>query len=63
MSLRQKGNYAPPEDQAWGLTFMMANESLAPYDKKVVQPQLKNSQATKTCQDHIKTFTHKRAYI
>jgi hypothetical protein len=30
MSLRQKGTYAPPQDKAWGQTFMMANEPLAP---------------------------------
>jgi hypothetical protein len=33
MSLRQKGTYVPPQDEARGLTFMMANEPLAPYDQ------------------------------
>jgi hypothetical protein len=33
MSLRQKETYAPPQDKAWGLTFMMENEPLAPYDQ------------------------------
>jgi hypothetical protein len=31
-------------------------------NKLAIQPQIKHNQATKTCQDHIKAFTHKRAY-
>jgi hypothetical protein len=43
---------------------MMANEPLAPYDHKLaVQPQIKDNQATKTCQDHIMAFTHERAHM
>jgi hypothetical protein len=32
-------------------------------NKLAIQPQIKHNQATKTCQDHIKAFTHERAYI
>jgi hypothetical protein len=32
-------------------------------NKLAAQPQIKHSQATKTCQDHIKAFTHERAYM
>jgi hypothetical protein len=50
-SLRQKGTYAPPQDKAWGLTFMMANEPLAPYD----QNQLSNHKLSMTKQlKHVK---------
>jgi hypothetical protein len=43
---------------------MIANDPLAPYDKKLaIQPQIKHNQATKTCQDHIKAFTPERAYM
>jgi hypothetical protein len=31
--------------------------------QKAIQPQIKHNQATKTCQDHIRASTHKRAYI
>jgi hypothetical protein len=58
MSLRQKGTYAPPQDKAWGLNIHDDKWAfVAPYD------QNKHSQTTKTCQDHIKAFTHRRAYI
>jgi hypothetical protein len=30
-------------------------------NKPAIQPQIKHSKATKTCQDHIKAFTHERA--
>jgi hypothetical protein len=43
---------------------MMANEPLAHMiNKLAIQPQIKHNQATKTCQDHIKAFTHERAYM
>jgi hypothetical protein len=32
-------------------------------NKLAIQPQIKHNQATKTCQDHSKTFTHERAYM
>jgi hypothetical protein len=32
-------------------------------NKLAIQPQIKHSKATKTCQDHIKAFTHERAYM
>jgi hypothetical protein len=32
-------------------------------NKLASQPQIKHNQATKTCQDHIKAFTHERAYM
>jgi cell fate (sporulation/competence/biofilm development) regulator YmcA (YheA/YmcA/DUF963 family) len=32
-------------------------------NKLAIQPQIKHNQATKTCQDHIKAFTHERAYM
>jgi hypothetical protein len=31
-------------------------------NKLAIQPQIKHNQVTKTCQDHIKAFTHERAY-
>jgi hypothetical protein len=33
ISLRQKGNYAPPQDKARGLNIHDGNEPLAPYDQ------------------------------
>jgi hypothetical protein len=32
-------------------------------NKLAIQPQIKHNQATKICQDHIKAFTHERAYM
>jgi hypothetical protein len=32
-------------------------------NKLAIQPQIKHSQATITCQDHIKAFTHERPYM
>jgi hypothetical protein len=65
MSLRQKGTYAPPQDKARGLNIRDGKWAFGPIwsKKKAIQPQIKNNQATKTCQDYIKAFTHKRAYI
>jgi hypothetical protein len=64
MSLRQKGTYAPPQDKAWGLNIHDGKWAFGPiWSKKAIQPQIKHSQATKTCKDHIKAFTHKRAYM
>jgi hypothetical protein len=31
-------------------------------NKLAIQSQIKHNQATKTCQNHIKAFTHDRAY-
>jgi hypothetical protein len=31
-------------------------------NKLAIQPQIKHNQANKTCQDHVKAFTHERAY-
>jgi hypothetical protein len=39
MSLWQKGTYDTPQDKARGLTFMMANEPLAPYDQNKLSNQ------------------------
>jgi hypothetical protein len=60
MCLRPKGTYAPPQDKARGLWQM----SLWPHmiNKLAIQTQIKHKQATKTCHDHIKAFTHERAY-
>jgi hypothetical protein len=64
MSLRKKGTYAPPQDKGWGLNIHDGKCAFGPiWPKYAIQPQIKHSQATKTCQDHIKAFTHKRAYI
>jgi ribonuclease I len=62
MSLRQKGTYAPPQDKARGLNI---HDGLWPHmiNKIAIQPQIKHNQATKTCQDHIKAFTHERAHM
>jgi hypothetical protein len=47
-----------------GETFMMTNEPLAPYDQnKLSNHRLSIAKPLKTCQDHLKAFTHKRAYI
>jgi hypothetical protein len=32
-------------------------------NKLAIQPQIKHNQATKPCQEHIKAFTHERAYM
>jgi hypothetical protein len=32
-------------------------------NKLAIQPHIKRNQATKTCQDHIKAFTHEGAYM
>jgi cell fate (sporulation/competence/biofilm development) regulator YmcA (YheA/YmcA/DUF963 family) len=32
-------------------------------NKLAIQPQIEHNQATKTCEDHIKAFTHERAYM
>jgi hypothetical protein len=32
-------------------------------NKLAIQEQIKHNQATKACQDHIKAFTHERAYM
>jgi hypothetical protein len=59
-----KGTYAPPQDKAWGLNIHDGKWAFGPiWSKLAIQPQIKHSQATKTCQDHIKAFTHKRAYM
>jgi hypothetical protein len=64
MSLRQKGTYAPPQDKARGLNIHDGKWAFGPtWSKQAIQQQIKHSQATKTCQDHIKAFTHKRAYM
>jgi hypothetical protein len=64
MSLRQKGTYAPPQDKVWGINIHDGKWAVGPiWSKWAIQPQIKRSQATKTCQDHIKAFTHKRAYM
>jgi hypothetical protein len=63
MSLRQKGTYAPPQDKARGLNIHDGKWDFGPiWSIRSIQPQIKHNQATKTCQDHIKAFTHKRAY-
>jgi hypothetical protein len=64
MSLRQKGPYAPPQDKARGLNIHDRKWAFGPICSKIaIQPQIKHNQATKTCQDHMKAFTHKRAYM
>jgi hypothetical protein len=63
MSLWQKGTYAPPQDKAWGLNIHVGKWGFGPiWSKYAIQPQIKHNQATKTGQDHVKAFTHKRAY-
>jgi hypothetical protein len=43
---------------------MMANEPLAyMINKLAIQPHIKHSKATKTCQDHVRVFSHERAYM
>jgi hypothetical protein len=32
-------------------------------NKLAIQLQIKHNQATKTCQDQIKAFTHERAHV
>jgi hypothetical protein len=62
MSLWQKGTYAPPQDKAWGLNIHVGKWAFGPiWSKYAIQPQIKHRQAIRTCQDHIKAFTHKRA--
>jgi hypothetical protein len=64
MSLRQKGTYAPSQDKERGPNIHDGKWAFDPiWSKFAIQPQIKHSQATKTCQDHIKAFTHKRAHI
>jgi hypothetical protein len=62
MSLRQKGTYAPPQDKARGLNIHDGKWAFM-INKLAIQPQIKHNQATKTCHDHIKAFTHERAYL
>jgi hypothetical protein len=65
MSLRRKGTYAPPQDKARGLNIHDLQMSLWPHmiNNLAIQPQIKHDQATKTCQDHIKAFTHEIEYM
>jgi hypothetical protein len=64
MSLRQKETYAPPQDKATRLNIHDGKWAFVPIRSKyAIQPQIEHSQTTKTCQDHIKSFTHKRAYM
>jgi hypothetical protein len=65
MFLRHKGTYAPPQDKARGLNIHDGKMSLWPHmiNKLAIQSQIKHNQATKTCQDHVKAFTHERAYM
>jgi hypothetical protein len=64
MCLRQKGTYAPPQDKATGLNIHDGKWAFGPiWSIYAIQSQIKHSQTTKTCQDHIKAFTHKRAYM
>jgi hypothetical protein len=62
MSLREKGTYAPPQNKARGLNIHDGKWAFGPiWSKYVIQTQINHSQATRTCKDHIKAFTHKRA--
>jgi hypothetical protein len=64
MSLRKMGTYAPPQDKARGLNIHDGKWAFGPiWSKLSIQPQIKHNQTTKTCQDHIKAFTHNRAYM
>jgi hypothetical protein len=64
MSLWQKWTYAPPQYKARGLNIHDSNEPLAPYEQnKLSNYKLSISKPLKTCQDHIKAFTHKRTYM
>jgi hypothetical protein len=63
ISLRQKITYAHPQDKARGLNIHNGKWAFGPiWSKRAIQPQIKHSKTTKTCQDHIKAFTHNRAY-
>jgi hypothetical protein len=64
MSLRQKGTYALHKI-SMRAKYSWRQKSLWPHmtNKLAIQPQIKHNQATKTCQDHIKAFTHERAYM
>jgi hypothetical protein len=60
-----KGTYAPPQDKARGLNIHDGKWAFGPHmiNKLAIQPQIKHSKATKTCQDDVKAFTHESAYM
>jgi hypothetical protein len=60
-----KRNLCPSTRWAWGLNIHDGKWAFVPHmiNKLAIQPQIKHNQATKICQDHIKTFTHERAHM
>jgi hypothetical protein len=65
MSLQQKSNLCSSTRLSKRAKHSWWQMSLWPHmiNKLAIQPQIQHNQATKTCHDQIKAFTHERVYM